>query len=50
MIEVLTTAQTTLQENRGGSGQQGADSDRGMRRTGGYGWLVLRVSFYLSAS
>ena len=52
MIEVLTTAQTTLQENRGaaGSRQQGADSDRGMRRTGGYGWLVLRVSFYLSAS
>ena len=33
-----------------GSRQQGADSDTGKRRTGGYGWLVLRVSFYLGAS
>ena len=52
MIGVLTTAQTTLQKIGGGaagSRQQGADSDMGKGRTGGYGWLVLRVSYYLGA-
>ena len=41
-----------ITEDRGGaagSRQQGADSDMGKGRTGGYGWLVLRVSYYLGA-